>query len=449
MSSLEKDFAAIDIEESEVEQDEKRAKVDFKMVTFSLGGRAYGIDIMRVKEISKAGRFTVVPNTPNYVEGVHNLRGEIIPVINLRRMFHLEELTRKKNELANVLILRIEESIVGVIVDRIDNVIGLDSSTIQPRHPLFTDINMKYIHGIVEVEEKLFVILDVEKIFGSDRDLSGDEIHVRRTMGTDEAPEKTKKAAPLKPADQDFQFITDTLKTFSRFHVDALNASWVKQRLADWKKIRQSEKKDVQLEDPEDALNFLIPFYSPCNGMLWNHEYRDRFVSLLNSGNTSAWKVWAVGTGQGQEAYSITAILKLQFPEARIKVWACDNDLLSISSAPTMSFAPEMIPEYLEKSGFLKESGKNFVFGPEFRDLLYFEYHDARHAGTLPELDLIVARDLLSFFDLHERQKILADFTEKLKPGGLLIIGEHEELTAPGWKKIEGNHIAGYTNEKN
>ena len=72
-------------DEAGVEQKERVSIVDFKMVTFSLAGKDYAIDIMKVKEIAKAGHFTYVPNTLPFVLGVYNLRGDIIPIIDLRR----------------------------------------------------------------------------------------------------------------------------------------------------------------------------------------------------------------------------------------------------------------------------------------------------------------------------------------------------------------------------
>ena len=84
-SVVEKDMALQAVnEEIAEERKEKLANIDFKMVAFSLAGRDYAIDIMKVKEIAKAGRFTYVPNTSPFVLGVYNLRGEIIPIIDLR-----------------------------------------------------------------------------------------------------------------------------------------------------------------------------------------------------------------------------------------------------------------------------------------------------------------------------------------------------------------------------
>ncbi len=144
----------------------KRAeKVDFKMITFALAGKEYGVDIMNVKEIAKASRFTYVPNASPFVRGVYNLRGEIISVIDLRIFFHLPAERKEEEALENLIILRVEDHVFGVIVDAIDKVVGISSASIQPPHPIFGDITVKYIKGIVENSGKLYIILDVDKIF--------------------------------------------------------------------------------------------------------------------------------------------------------------------------------------------------------------------------------------------------------------------------------------------
>ena len=141
--------------------------IDFKMVTFSLAEKDYAIDIMHVKEIAKAGRFTYVPNTLPFVLGVYNLRGEIIPILDLRLFFNIPVPKRTGNKLENLLILNVDDQKFGLVVDKIDKVVGVQKSTIQPPHPLFGDINIKYIDGIVEASNRLYVLLDVLKIFAA------------------------------------------------------------------------------------------------------------------------------------------------------------------------------------------------------------------------------------------------------------------------------------------
>ena len=168
MQIVESQVSNVDIAEKDDEQSQERKKqmnIDFKMVTFSLSGKDYAIDIMNVKEIAKAGHFTYVPNTLPFVVGVYNLRGEIIPILDMRLFFNIPIDTTRKVDLQNLLILRFEEQIFGIIVDKIDKVVGIQKSTIQPPHPLFGDINVKYISGVVEADKRLYILLDIGRIF--------------------------------------------------------------------------------------------------------------------------------------------------------------------------------------------------------------------------------------------------------------------------------------------
>ena len=101
-------------------QEEKIKKIDFKMVAFSLAEKDYAINIMKVKEIAKAFQFTLIPNATHYVRGVYNLRGEIIPVIDLRKMFHLNIKKEKDVKLENVIILNSR-----LVFHRINTLAGL------------------------------------------------------------------------------------------------------------------------------------------------------------------------------------------------------------------------------------------------------------------------------------------------------------------------------------
>jgi chemotaxis signal transduction protein len=104
------------------DQNDKISIIDFKMITFSLSGKDYAIDIMKVKEIAKAGHFTYVPNTSSFVLGVHNLRGDIIPIIDLRIFFNIPVEERKDDDLENLIVVSVGEQSFGVVVDHIDKV---------------------------------------------------------------------------------------------------------------------------------------------------------------------------------------------------------------------------------------------------------------------------------------------------------------------------------------
>jgi len=432
--------------------DAKRAadKIDFKMVTFSLAGKEYGIDIMSVKEIAKAGRFTYVPNAAPFVRGVYNLRGDIISVLDLRTFFHLPAERKEDDALESLLILRIDDHVFGVIVDGIDKVVGISSASIQPPHPIFGDINVKYIKGIVENGGKLYIILDVEKIFApahieespraaaatADAALRADLLLPTPGAAAASVTASAMAAAMVSGQGTDVtaSFVVETLAAFRHFHVTALNQNWFNGRYAAWKTERAGG--DVQLREATEADEFLEEFWSPCSGRLWDPEYAEAFMKALPPIEAKNINVWNPGCGKGYETWSLACVLKKRYPEARIRIWANDSDLLAISMAPNMVF-PENVAEWY--SEFLTKGRSGMGFIQAIRDSIFFEFHDILNASPLPPLDFILARDVLSLLGPADQTRLLGDFYDKLKTLGILVLGTNE---TPGSEWASAGSVA-------
>ncbi len=424
---------------------QQRRVVDYKMVAFALGGRDYGIDIMYVKEIYKAEHLTPVPNTEPYVRGVFNLRGEIISVIDLRRMFHLPVLEMAADETEDVIFVKVEDHLIGVVVDFINDVIGIDSSAIQPPHPLFGDINVKYISGVVEHEERLFIILDTDAIFG----LESASLVAPQPADNSPLPaaaEALSLEAPQQETPQEalsYSFITETLATFRSMIVSEVNEDWVRSRFEEWQRLRGSDSVSLQLKSDEDAEEFLRGFLSANTGKFWSDETADAFSKMLSPGDGVVFSAWDIGCGQGHEALSIAAALKLRFPEKQIKVWAHDRDLVKVSNAPNMVFKPAELPAWIAE--FTQEGRDGMIFKKQLSDAVFFEYHDVLNENQLPPVNVIVARDILSFHTAEGRAKVLADFQEKLIAGGTLILGDNERIKDGNWTEREASGFRWYT----
>ena len=437
------------------EKKENAALVDFKMVTFSLADKDYSIDIMHVKEIAKAGRFTFVPNTLPFVLGVYNLRGEIIPILDLRIFFNIEVPPRDENKLENMLILQVEDQKFGVVVDKIDKVIGVQKSSIQPPHPLFGDINIKYIDGVVESNNRLYVLLDITRIFSSK------EVAEAPVPGVNfEKPQKIvkqpPKAAPVpkaqaaavaeggmvkSPADiargitggdasaeedassVDIKFISESLLTYKNFTVSSVNSTWIKHRYSEWSK----ETKKNQLQTSDDADSFLKPFWSPFTNNWWSKEYADAVFKVLPDNAAKQIVVWNPGCGKGTETYSLACVLKKRYPDAKIRIFAQDIDLLNVSNAGLMSVPANLASDWYSPYLTKKANGE-YTFSQEIKDSIMFEYHDCKHTNALPAVDIIFARDILSLLDEKAQESVVNDFIEKMKGNAVAIIGENEEM---------------------
>ena len=141
----------------------------FQLVTFQLGDELYGVDIMDVKEIVKTQNVRPIPNAPFYVEGIINLRSEVIPIINLHKRFYLKKMAVETDSLTEdeggFIILDIEGNKIGIIIDRIARVIPVDRGDIKPPPQMLSGIGTEYIQGVVRQENNYLIILDTRKLF--------------------------------------------------------------------------------------------------------------------------------------------------------------------------------------------------------------------------------------------------------------------------------------------
>ena len=429
---------------------ESVVNIDFKMVAFSLAGKDYAIDILKVKEIAKAGRFTYVPNTSPFVLGVYNLRGDIIPIIDLRLFFNIDVPERTGNEIENMIIVTVEDQVFGVVVDAIDKVVGIQKSTIQPPHPLFGDISIKYIAGVVESNNHLYILLDIDRIFGSKAPKIEKQPVENRTQYSDNRSAVKKPQQAIKPVKQvveepktiDFGFIKEGLQNFRRFSVSPINMDWIKSRYTDWEKERGSE---LQLANESDADAFLKTFYSKNNGTFWDEAYANMIFDSLPNNDARQIVVWNPGCGKGYETYSLACILKKRYPDARIKIYAHEVDLLSISNAPLLTL-PSNVAESWYKPFVSKTVTGECTFIQTIKDMILFEYHDCMHTNAMPAVDIIFARDVLSFMGEDAQKELLNEFGEKVKGNGCLFLGDNEQVPAgnTNWSANSANQISMY-----
>ena len=421
--------------------DEEVDRIDFKMVTFSLAGKDYGIDIMKVKEIAKFAGFTYVPNTRPFVAGVYNLRGEIISIIDLRLMFNQTAERRPDGEAEDGLILRLEHNLIGVIVDSIDRVVGISSDAIQPPHPIFADINIKYISGVVEHEDRLYIILDVERIFAKETEAPRETTELPVTTGL-VVPTAELATQTGTVTDADFGFVVDGLATFKALYASDLNRAWIRDRFQTWSSLRSEQGLSVQFSGVEDAVDFVAPFSSACTGRLWDKSYWDAVAAVVPSVDSAVFNAWNPGCGKGFETYSLAAILKERNPQKRIRIWAGDNDLLSISTAPSVVVRAEAVPPHMESS--VTQGPNGITMSSVLRDMIMFEYHDILNQSSVPECHMILCRDVLSVISEADQERVLSKFLEILSAPGVLIIGDNERLDHDSrWTRIS-DRISAY-----
>jgi purine-binding chemotaxis protein CheW len=338
-----------------------------------------------------------------------------------------------------MLILRIDDRVYGTIVDRIDKVVGINSETIQPPHPIFGDINIKYISGVVEKQGDLYIILDVVRIFSQSKEDEKPHPVIPDASG---AAYKAPEPVPAQPviSDATIGFIRDNLGALQHFFVSLINETWLNKRFGEWASTHTDA--DIQLKNASDAEDFLVSFTSPDTGVFWDDDYAGMVRNVLPELPSNNIQVWNLGCGKGYETYSFACILKQRYPDGHIKIWANDNDIMAISQAPNQTFDLEEVPEYCRP---FMVSGKNgYSFNQVIKDSVIFEYHDILNDSPLPDLDFILARDILSFLSVRDQERMVALFTEKLKNRGMVIVGRNEQLQGGEWLSAATDPVSAY-----
>ncbi len=145
---------------------ESNARDTHQFVNFRLSDEEYAIPILQVEEIIRYERITRVPTSAEFIEGVLNLRGRVIPVVDLRKRFGLTK--SEHNNASRILVVEIEDHVVGLIVDAVSEVRTIEKRQIDPPPPLGTGISAEYIYGMGKIDDRLVILLNVQKILKED-----------------------------------------------------------------------------------------------------------------------------------------------------------------------------------------------------------------------------------------------------------------------------------------
>ena len=141
-----------------------------QFLTFMLDGEEYGVDILRVQEIRGWDTASPIPNTPDYIKGVINLRGTIVPIIDLRRRFDLEEIEYSRTTV--VIVLKVEigssERTMGIVVDGVSDVYSLEGGQVNPPPDFGSAIDIEFVKGLATVDEKMLILLDIDNLLNLD-----------------------------------------------------------------------------------------------------------------------------------------------------------------------------------------------------------------------------------------------------------------------------------------
>jgi purine-binding chemotaxis protein CheW len=148
------------------ESDPSREEL-IQVVGFRVGDEEFGINILRVQEIIRAQLLTRVPNSPDFMEGVMNLRGKIIPVIALRKRFGMETVAPDKHN--RIVVVEVEGSVLGFTVDAVSEVLRIPAARVEPP-PRLHIVEREYVSGVGKLGDRLLILLDAERLMAGSKD---------------------------------------------------------------------------------------------------------------------------------------------------------------------------------------------------------------------------------------------------------------------------------------
>lgn len=157
---------SVEVEDVTGVEESERDQELIQLVTFSIGEEEFGVNILQVQEIIRTMEITNVPRAPEFVEGVINLRGKVIPIVDMRSRFGLE--SKEHDKYTRIIVIEIDMIIVGFVVDSVSEVLRLPANQVQPPPPVVAGMDSDYIDGVGKLEDRLLILLDLDSLLDNE-----------------------------------------------------------------------------------------------------------------------------------------------------------------------------------------------------------------------------------------------------------------------------------------
>lgn len=191
MEEKEKNIKGAEIQPQKRKQQAQEEDKIIQLIVFLLGDEEFGADISQVREIIRVGSITPLPDSPDFIKGVTNVRGEIAVVIDLKNRFFLQ--TKKEIEEKHIIMTEQDKNLFGLKVDEVIEVLRIPETDIKTTPELVTRINRTYISGVLTLENRLIIMLDLNKVLSKEELVKLGEIRIRHREDIEEMREKAEE----------------------------------------------------------------------------------------------------------------------------------------------------------------------------------------------------------------------------------------------------------------
>ncbi len=159
--------------------DERKRQIDLEgdlsqLISFAVGDEEYGLDILGVKEVIRIRQITRLPKAPSFVKGIINLRGDVIPILDLRDRFGLEH--QEYTNTTRVIVVDVDDKLVGMVVDEANQVVRIPADQIDPTPPIVGTLSAEYIRGVGKLDERLIILLNIDRILTTEEKVELEEM---------------------------------------------------------------------------------------------------------------------------------------------------------------------------------------------------------------------------------------------------------------------------------
>jgi purine-binding chemotaxis protein CheW len=140
-----------------------------QLISFTVGEEEFGLEILRVKEVIRIREITRLPRAPSFVQGIINLRGDVIPIIDLREKFGLEH--HDYTSMTRVIVVDVDGQLIGMVVDSASQVVRIPADQIEPPPPIVGGLSAEYVKGVGKLDDRLVILVNIDRIISSEEKL--------------------------------------------------------------------------------------------------------------------------------------------------------------------------------------------------------------------------------------------------------------------------------------
>ena len=454
------------------------------IVGFRVGRETYGVPITSLHEIVRVPEITAVPDAPDYLEGVINLRGKIVSVVDLRKRFGQPSAGLDRR--SRILVVEHRGRLAGMIVDSASEVLKIPESEIEAAPAMMREGGLDCVTGLGKYKGRLIILLDISKVLGA-REMGNEESAVKpaekpAASGSGKAGTATgtKSASAGKHQEDrtlmntsDTPALTDAeLKLLQALvyqecgmHFDDRRTSFLQDRLQRRLKecqldsfysyyrllISQQGKQELSRLLENLTVNETSFFRNKAQLDLFQREVMDDILRRKQARREYSVRIWSAGCSTGQEPYTIAMLvadalsyyylrnpLPVESPVPkpmvpapwRVEILASDINYSVLRTAQEGSYGEHQMlgVDYGYRLRYFDKMGARYAVKKNVKELVHFDFHNLKTEYLPQRNDIIFCRNVMMYFDEAEQKRLVEKFYRCLNPQGYLFVGHAESL---------------------